>query len=74
MNYLHFKLHNHQCVGSGSAWVRIDFGRLDPDPEQGGKNTKIGEEIYCFESDRCSLLRAGLRASPVPWISSMEVL
>jgi hypothetical protein len=21
------------CFGSGSAWIRIDFGRLDPDPE-----------------------------------------
>jgi len=22
-----------QCFGSGSAWIRIDFGRLDPNPE-----------------------------------------
>ncbi len=23
----------YQCCGSGSTWIRIDFGRLDPDPQ-----------------------------------------
>ncbi len=27
-----------QCFGSGSAWIRIDFGRLDPDVDGGGQN------------------------------------
>jgi hypothetical protein len=29
-----------QCYGS-CAWIRIDFGRLDPDPAQAGQNHKI---------------------------------
>jgi len=32
-----------QCSGSGSAWIHIDFGRLDPDPDPGRQkfSTKI---------------------------------
>jgi hypothetical protein len=40
-----------QCYGFGCAWIRIDFGGLDPDP--GGQNypQKIEkrEEISTFE-------------------------
>jgi hypothetical protein len=24
---------SYEVFGSGSAWIKIDFGRLDPDPE-----------------------------------------
>jgi hypothetical protein len=50
---------NH-CNGSGSAWIRIDYGRLDPDPGEQNDPQKRGEkeEIYCFEVIGCSLLRA----------------
>jgi hypothetical protein len=27
-----------QCSGSGSAWIRIDFVLLDPDPDRESKN------------------------------------
>ncbi len=41
--------------GSGSAWIRIDFGRLNPDPDPGWQEcaTKIEkmEEMSCFELD-----------------------
>jgi hypothetical protein len=33
VDILMYKMH---CCGSGSAWLRIDFSQLDPDP--GGKN------------------------------------
>ena len=51
----------YQCCGSGSTWIRIDFGRLDPDPQwEGGfssgprwakitEKKKKSEEMYCFE-------------------------
>jgi hypothetical protein len=37
-------------IRMGSA-IRIDFGRLDPDPEVEKRPTKIekGEELLCFE-------------------------
>jgi hypothetical protein len=27
--------HLLQCCGSGFVWIRIDFGRLNPDPDPG---------------------------------------
>jgi hypothetical protein len=35
--YLLVPLHPSQCFGSGSAWIRIDFARLDPDLYPGGQ-------------------------------------
>jgi hypothetical protein len=43
------------CCGSGSGytWIRIDLGRLDPDPDPGAQKlpTKIEKrtEFSCFE-------------------------
>ena len=56
-----------QCFGSGSAWIRFDFGQLDPDPhwEYGSvprrpKKTQknIKRRNFMFYSAGCSLLRA----------------
>jgi hypothetical protein len=47
--YLVYSLYS---CGFGSAWIRIDCGRLDADPGQGGQKrpTKIkSEEISSFE-------------------------
>jgi hypothetical protein len=46
-------VYNTQCCGSrsGSAWIHIDIGWLDPDPgeqKMATKNTK-NEEMSCFE-------------------------
>ncbi len=44
------------CCGSGSGytWIRIDLGRLDPDPDPGAQKlpTKIenNEEISNYEA------------------------
>jgi hypothetical protein len=40
---------NH-CNGSGSAWIRIDYGRLDPDPgeQKGPIKEREKEEMYRF--------------------------
>ena len=43
--------HYRQCRRSGSAWIRINLGRLDPDPDPGeGKNDPHkSEKISGFE-------------------------
>jgi hypothetical protein len=50
-----YPIHSHfkskslmQCCGSGSAWIHINFGLLDPDPG-GQKMTTKSEEILSFE-------------------------
>jgi hypothetical protein len=38
------------CFGSGSAWIRIDFGRLAPDPDPDGQNEPQNtEKSFKFE-------------------------
>jgi hypothetical protein len=43
----------NDCFVFGSAWIHIDFGRLDPDPDPGGQKCPStegkGEEISSFE-------------------------
>jgi hypothetical protein len=71
----HLKIQNNQCCGSGSAWIRIDVGRLDPDPEEKKIHKKIpgiekSKEISCFEV--LDVLSSELTASPVAWTSFTE--
>jgi hypothetical protein len=43
-----------QCCESGSAWIRTDFGGLDPDPdsEQPKRHTRL-EKIEKFHVFKC---------------------
>jgi hypothetical protein len=36
-----------QSGGSGSAWIRIHFGRMDPDPDPGGQ--KLPSKVKKFQ-------------------------
>jgi hypothetical protein len=53
--------------------IRIDFGQLDPDPggKKWPKKIEKSEEISRFEV--LDVLFWGLKASPVAWMSLMEV-
>ncbi len=53
------------CCGFGSAWIRIDFGRIDPDPGWQKWPTKIDErvKIFHFWSGECSLRAEGFTCS-----------
>ncbi len=51
-----------------SAWIRSDFGRLDPNPDPGW--TKLTpEKIVVMD-----VLSLGLEASSLSWASFMEAL
>ncbi len=42
----HLRKSSDQCCVSGSEWIRIDFNRLDPDPDLGGQNWRT-EAFFC---------------------------
>jgi hypothetical protein len=76
MSYLHIKLALPAVCRIRIRLDRNGFGRLDPDPDHGGQKItkKIKLRNVLFIKCGYSLLRAGLRASSVPWVSSMELL
>ncbi len=67
-----YQVHSHsnsksfmQCCGSGSAWIHIHFGWLDPDPG-GQEMTKKSEEILSFEG--LAEIFCGSVADPGPYV------
>ncbi len=59
----------YMCCVSGSAWMRTDFGQLDPEGHITHKKIK-SEVIACFEL--LNVFLGGLKAPPVARTSFME--
>jgi hypothetical protein len=51
----------NQRYRSGSAWIRISFGLLDPDPDPGGQNDPQGGSMT-----RTKIKRDEISYSEVP--------
>jgi hypothetical protein len=69
--------HRYQCCGSGSACIRINFGRLYPDPDPGGQ--KLPPKIektskFHVSVEVLDVLFWGLKGFPAAWTSFVEVL
>ncbi len=56
----------YQCCGSesGTAWIRIDFARLNRDPRGQQSPTKI-KKVKKFHVTKCWMFSFGMKASPV---------